>query len=95
MLLFALSFCYIHIPVYLYILKELDKNKMSLHDFTFITLILLLVANLFCGADKNETLSLTIDSQNLTSSEVSATLLEHINNSGKFFNSFQIKYITS
>ena len=76
---------YIHIPVYLYILKELDKNKMSLRDFTFITLTLLLVANLFCAADKNETLSLTVDSQNVTSSEVSATLLEHINNSGKFF----------
>ena len=65
---------------------------MSLHDLTFITLTLLLVATLFCGADKNETLSLTVGSQNVTSSEVSATLLEHINNSGKFFTSFQIKY---
>ena len=85
MLLLALLFCDIHIPVYLYILKELDKNKMSLRDFTFITLTLLLVANLFCAADKNETLSLSNDSENVTSSEVSATLLEHINNSGKFF----------
>ena len=85
-----------HIPVYLCLLKELDKNKMSLHDLTFITFTLLLVANLCYGADKNETLSLTIDSQNVTSSEVSATLLEHINNTGKFFISFQIKYfITS
>ena len=85
----------IYVPVYLCLLKELDKDKMSFHDLTFITLTLLLVANIFCGADKNETLSLTIDSQNVTSSEVSATLLEHINNSGKFFTSFQIKYITS
>ena len=55
---------------------------MSLHNLTFITFTLLLVANVYCSADKNETL---IDSQNVTSSEVSATLLEHINNSGKFF----------
>ena len=79
-----------HTPVYLGLLKELDKNKMSLHDLTFITFTLLLVANSFCAADKNETLSSTIDSQNVTSSEVSATLLEHINTSGKFFTSFQI-----
>ena len=84
----------IYVPVYLCLLKELDKDKMSFHDLTFITLTLLLVANIFCGADKNETLSLTIDSQNVTSSEVSATLLEHINNSGKFFTSFQINCIT-
>ena len=81
---------YIHIPVYLYILKELDKIKMSLRDFTFITLTLLLVANLFCAADKNETLSLSNDSENVTLSEVSATLLQHINSSGKIFTSFQI-----
>ena len=90
MLLLALLFSDIHIPVYLYILKELDKNKMSLHDFTFITLTLLLVANLFCAADKNETLSLSNDSENVTLSEVSATLLQHINSSGKIFTSFQI-----
>ena len=53
---------------------------MSLHNLTFITFTLLLVANVYCSADKNESL---IDSQNVTSSEVSATLLEHINNSGK------------
>ena len=63
---------------------------MSFHDLTFITLTLLLVANLFCAADKKETLSLSNDSQNVTSSEVSATLMEHINTSGKFFTSFQI-----
>ena len=70
--------------------KELDKNRMSLHDLTFITLTLLLVANLFCAADKNETLSLTTESQNVTSSEVSATLLEHINDSGKSLFKFGI-----
>ena len=68
------------IPVYLCLsLKELDKDKMSFHDLTFITLTLLLVTNLFCAADKKETLSLSNDSQNVTSSEVSATLMEHIN----------------
>ena len=56
--------------------------------------ILLLSANLFCGADKTETLSLSNDSKNVTSSEVSATLMEHINNSGKCFTSFQINCIT-
>ena len=65
---------------------------MSLHDLTFITLTLLLVANLFCAADKNEILSLTTESQNVTSSEVSATLLEHINTRGKFFTTCQILY---
>ena len=79
-----------HRPVYLCLLKELDKNRMSLHDLTFITLTLLLVANLFCAADKNEILSLTTESQNVTSSEVSATLLEHINTRGKFFTTCQI-----
>ena len=70
---------------------ELEKDKMNIHNFTFIILSSFLGTNLFCAADKNETLSLTNDSANVTSSEVSAALLEHINSSGKFlplFNSF-------
>ena len=52
-------------PVYLSTLTEQVKSKMNLRKLSFIIFASLLVASLFCTADKNDALVLTTSSSAL------------------------------